>query len=185
MERELTRLAIELELPASGGPVWFYPGATTRGGRDGLLLRVLDTDGDTRLCMVASNDDTPYSGPLEMPDNTHFYANGMLMSYDDPAVCEDVGVWPVVDGRWTPSNNIIVFHDHTAAVAFGPRGRAWASDRLVLDGLVVEDITEDVVRFVGYTFTDTDIAVKSHRVALSVTSGDVVDGKTFSGERPC
>ena len=96
MERELTRLAIELELPPNGGPVWFYPGATTRGGHDGLLLSVLDTEGTTRLCMVASatNDGTLFSGPIEMPDNAHFYANGLLMSYDEPDVCKEVGVWP-------------------------------------------------------------------------------------------
>lgn len=178
MERELTRLAIELELPPNGGPVWFYPGATTRGGRDGLLLSVLDTDGTTRLCMIASaaNDGTQFSGPIEMPDNLHFYANGLLMSYDEPDVCEEAGVWPVLDARWTPSQSRIVFHDHFSAVAYGPQGRAWKSDRLVVDGLEIEDISDDVVRFTGYTFTDTDIAVRSHRLALDVMSGRVVEG---------
>ncbi len=181
MERELTRLAIELELPPNGGPVWFYPGATTRGGHDGLLLSVLDTDGTTRLCMIASaaNDGTLFSGPIEMPDNMRFYANGLLMSYDDPDVCEKVGVWPVLDARWTPSQSRIVFHDDCGAVAYGPHGRVWKTDRLVLDGLEIEDISDDVVRFTGYTFTDTDIAVKSHRLALDVMSGQMVEGASM------
>ena len=180
MERELTRLAIELELPLDGGPVWFYPGATTRGGHDGLLLSVLDTDGTTRLCMVASaeGDGTLFSGPIEMPDNARFYANGLLMSYDNPDICEKVGVWPVLDARWTPSQSRIVFHDDNSAVAYGPEGRAWKSESLVLDGLEIEDISDEVVRFTGYTFTDTDIAVKSHRVALDVLSGRVIEGAT-------
>ncbi len=181
MERELTRLAIELELPPDGGPVWFYPGATTRGGHDGILLSVLDTDGTTRLCMVASaaNDGTLYSGPIEMPDNVRFYANGLLMSYDEPDVCEDVGVWPVLDARWTPSQDRIVFHDHNCAVAYGPQGCAWRTGRLVLDGLELEDISDEVVRFTGYTFTDTDIAVKSHRLTIDVLSGRVVEGASI------
>ncbi len=178
MDRELTRLAIELELPPDGGPVWFYPGATTRGGHDGLLLSVLDTEGTTRLCMVASmeTDGTLFSGPIEMPDNAHFYALGLLMSYDAPDVCEEVGVWPVIDARWTPSQSRLVFHDDNSAVAYGPQGRAWKMGPLVLDGLEIEDISDEVVRFTGYTFTDRDIAVKSHRVALDVVSGRVVEG---------
>ncbi len=181
MERELTRLAIELELPPNGGPVWFYPGATTRGGRDGLLLSVLDTDGTTRLCMIASaaNDGTQFSGPIEMPDNLHFYANGLLMSYDEPDVCEEAGVWPVLDARWTPSQSRIVFHDHQRAVAYGPQGFAWKSGPLVLDELEIVEISDEVVRFTGYTFTDRDIAVKSHRVALDVMSGQVVEGASM------
>jgi hypothetical protein len=181
MDRELTRLAIELELPPDGGPVWFYPGATTRGGQDGLLLSVLDTDGTTRLCMVASatNDGTLFSGPIEMPDNARFYANGLLMSYDDPDVCEEVGVWPVLDARWTPSQSRLVFHDDSSAVAYGSQGRAWKSGRLVLDGLEIEDISDEVVRFTGYTFTDTNIATKSYRVALDVMSGQVVEGASM------
>lgn len=182
MERELTRLAIELELPPGGGPVWFYPGATTRGGHDGVLLRVLDSDGDTRLCMVASDQDVaPFSGPIELPDNEHFYANGLLLSYDDPDKCEDVGVWPVLDGRWTPSGDTIVFHDHTSAVAYGIAGRAWRSERLVLDGLEVEEISDEVVCFKGYTFKDDTIASKSHRVKLHVASGRLVEGMTLTG----
>jgi hypothetical protein len=178
MERELTRLAIELELPPDGGPVWFYPGATTRGGQDGLLLSVLDTDGTTRLCMVASasNDGTLFSGPIEMPDNARFYANGLLMSYDEPEICEEVGVWPVLDARWTPSQDIVVFHDFTAAVAYGPAGRMWKSKRLVLDGLTIEDITDDAVSFTGYMIEDRDIAVKSDSVKVAVASGHVVSG---------
>ncbi len=183
MERELTRLAIELELPPNGRPVWFYPGATTRGGHDGLLLSVLDTDGTTRLCMVASaaNDGTLFSGPIEMPDNARFYANGLLMSYDDPDVCEEVGVWPVLDVRWTPSQSRLVFHDDSSAVAYGSQGRAWTSPRLVLDGLEIEDISDEVVCFTGYAFTDTNIATKSHRVALDVMSGRVVESATIQG----
>lgn len=167
------RFERESELPPDGSPVWYYPGATTTGGQDGIILRLFSRSGVSRLCMVAG---MPAPDALfEMPDGNHLYVGEKLLSYDDPKAQPELGVWPVTGLAWAADRQVVVFHDYTSAVAYGKQGRLWETDRLVLDGLKIRKITATTIEFSGDGYYD----VEGHHLSIDLHTGRVVEGTPF------
>ncbi len=63
------------------------------------------------------------------------------MSASDPSSWEPVGATPVRDVRPLQAQGILLFASFTDLFAYGEAGLMWRTERLVLDGLRIRDIT--------------------------------------------
>lgn len=166
------------ELPAAGGAVRYYPGAGYDSGGDGVLMRLRRADGETWLCMIAESD-ARVAGPFLMPDGKRVYANGYIVDCDEPERWEEAAVWPVLGGAWSPSRRELVLHDYAGAAAYGADGLLWTHQRLALDEIEIESVTDDRVAFRGCDYGDDKPGLKSRAVTLDLQTGRFVEGRAW------
>jgi len=133
-------------------PHYYYPGAFTRGGRDGLLVEVRPEHGQSWLGTFAFGQVTPKgaSGIFTTPDPQRFCVvskgEGYLVSATTPTVWEAVRATPIIDVRTVFAQGIIVFADYTTLVAYGPAGVKWQTKRLTWDSLKITEVTDTTIK---------------------------------------
>jgi hypothetical protein len=126
---------------------YYFPGATTQGGGDGILLRVRPDHGQAWLGTFAFGRVSPkgFSGLFTTPDPEYLCVvargEGYFVPANKPEAWGSVGVKPVVDVRPVGAHGIIVFADFTRLWAYGPTGLKWKTSRLAWDGLEITEIT--------------------------------------------
>src|SRR6266568_759067 len=120
-------------------PRYFYPGATTQGGRDGILVEMRPDHGRPWLGTFAFDEIAPNgaSGIFTTPHLQRVCivtrGAGYLVSTDEPNSWELVRAIPVMDVRSVSAHEIIVFASFTDLVAYGPTGIKWRTRRLAWD----------------------------------------------------
>jgi hypothetical protein len=135
------------EIPDSSLPRHFYPGATTEGGGDGILVKVRPEHGQAWLGMFAFGRASPkgLSGLYTTPDPERFCViaggDGYFVTADQPERWDGVEVNPITDVRPVSARGIIVFADYTQLCAYGAVGLVWKTNRLAWDGLKITEIT--------------------------------------------
>lgn len=135
------------EIPESSLPHYYFPGATTKGGEDGLLLKVRSEHGQEWLGTFAFGRVSPkgISGLYTTPDPERFCVlargEGYFVTASKPASWESVGAKPVTDVRIVSAHGLIVFADFTRLWAYGSTGLKWKTSRLAWDGLKIAEIT--------------------------------------------
>jgi hypothetical protein len=135
------------ESSESSLPHYYFPGATTKGGGDGILLRVRPKHGQAWLGTFAFGrvSSKGFSGLYASPDPERFCVvargEGYFVTASKPETWESVGAKPVADVRTVYAQGIIVFADHTRLWAYGPAGLKWKTNRLAWDGLKITEIT--------------------------------------------
>src|SRR5258707_10944268 len=104
------------ESPASAqSPHYYYPGASTEGGRDGIVAEVRPENGGPWLGTFAFGQITPrgVSGIFTTPDPQRFCVvakgQGYLVYAKVPTEWESVRATPIIDVRLIPAQGIIVF----------------------------------------------------------------------------
>jgi hypothetical protein len=167
------------ELPADGTPIRYYPPKESALGRDGPLLRMFRRDGSSWLCMFAS-EKGDLQEPLVMPDGRYVYSCGCLVSVDDPSDWSEVEVSPVRGCAWSPSRDVVLFHDYSRLAAYGHDGLMWRSDDLVTDDLEIAEVTGETVTVRGYMPYVTD-DVLSDAIELHLKNGKRL--KEFNHDR--
>jgi hypothetical protein len=138
---------------------YYYPGASTQGGRDGILVRVYSHGGQPWLGTFAfgrlSSDGV--SGAFTMPDPDRLCVvargEGYIVSANAPALWEPVRSVPIMDVRPIRGQEIIVFADPWELVAYGQTGIKWRTGRLAWDGLRITEVTD---RFIKGEFRELD-----------------------------
>ena len=131
---------------------FFYPGATTEGGRDGLMVNVIPYKGDPWLGIFAFGKVTPkgVTGIFSMPNSECLcvvaQGNAFIVSVNDPSTWESVRAIPVIDVRCIVKHGIIVFATFTELVAYGSSGLKWRTKRLTWDSLKVVEVTDDLLK---------------------------------------
>jgi hypothetical protein len=136
------------ELPG-GSPQrhFYYPGGSSAGGADGLLVRIQPENDLSWSATFAFSSfvRTPIAGIFTMPDPQRFCVvasgAGYLVSANDPALWEPVDADPIIDVRPIHSHGIIVFANFTSMVAYGKSGVAWRTKRLSFDSLRITEVT--------------------------------------------
>jgi len=132
-------------------PHFYFPGATTEGGSDGVLVKVRPRSGGAWLGTFAFGEYSQHgvSGLFSTPDPRRFCVvaggTGYLVTASDPKLYENIEIRPITDIRLIPTHNLIVFADFTRLLAYGPHGREWKSDRIAWDGLKIREITNSTI----------------------------------------
>ncbi|HJU07468.1 MAG TPA: hypothetical protein VJ727_03200 [Rhodanobacteraceae bacterium] len=132
-------------------PHFYFPGATTEGGSDGVLVKVHPRSGGAWLGTFAFGEYSQrgMSGLFSTPDPERFCVvaggAGYLVTASDPKLHENLEIKPITDIRPILARNLIVFADFTQLLAYGPHGREWKSDRIAWDGLQICKITDSAI----------------------------------------
>ena len=130
---------------------YYYPGASTSGGRDGILVRIRPDDGQPWLATFAFGEmaNGP-SGIFTTPDPQRLCVvargAGYFVSTIAPSSWESVRVIPITDVRPIRNHEIIVFADFTRLVAYGKNGMKWETKRLAWDDLKIIEITDTQIK---------------------------------------
>lgn len=143
------------ERPGVPVPTYYYPGARTDGGRDGLLVRFTHPERAPWIGIFAFGDfPAGKSGIYTHPDEHYLCivarGHGYLIRDADPTRCEEVAVEPILDVQPVPARGLLIFADFIRLVAYDRSGIAWQTARLVLDDLQITSITSDHIYGTGY-----------------------------------
>lgn len=131
---------------------YYYPGASTEGGRDGVLVRISPEDGRPWLATFAFGEITPNgaSGIFSTPNPRTLCAvargAGYFVSAAEPRSWESIAVLPIRDVRPVPHNGVIVFANFTHLIAYDQRGVRWRTKRLALDDLKITEVTDMYIK---------------------------------------
>ncbi len=140
------------ETPRTAQPHYYYPGAFTEGGRDGILVEVRPQSGQAWLGTFAFSQVTPkgFSGVFTTPDPERVCivsrGEGYIVSAARPTAWEAVRATPIIDVRLVRAQGIIVFANFTELVAYGSAGIKWRTKRLTWDSLKITEVTDTFIK---------------------------------------
>lgn len=141
------------ELPQPEGVRHLYfPGATTVGGADGVLIRVEPTSHATWIGTFAYGKLSPkgVTNVFSMPDPNCLCVvargQGYMVPASEPTTYQDVAFHPIMDVRILPKHGLIVFANFTELLAYDASGIRWRTKRLAWDSLKITEVTEDIIR---------------------------------------
>lgn len=140
------------ETPRATQPHYYYPGASPRGGGDGILIEVRPQNGQMWLGTFAFGRLTAQavSGLFTTPDPERFCVvskgEGCIVSAANPTEWEAVRATPIIDVRSVRAQGIIVFANFTELVAYGPAGIKWRTKRLTWDSLKIIEVTDTSIK---------------------------------------
>src|SRR5262245_48699517 len=113
------------EITATPATHYYYPGASTEGGRDGLWLAIRPDDGDPWTGTFAFGR-SGASGVFTMPSPHHLCVvasgAGYIVDARAPTCWEEVHADPITDVRPVPACGILVFADFVGLIAYGADG---------------------------------------------------------------
>ena len=158
------------ELPGDGQhPPIYFPGLTTTGGKDGLLLRFTRSDGKQwsgcfgfgawGLCGVFAVPDPDCVCVVSKGTGYWVYVN-------EPEKSSQMRVVPIRDVRVVPDARTLLLADFTSLSAFGSEGQLW-KHQVCHDDLKIQDIRDGVVRGVGYDPTNRKQRIAEFAVELA------------------
>jgi len=141
------------EGPGSGSlHHYYYPGASMKGGRDGILIEVRPEFSRPWLGTFAFGEITPkgVSGVFTMP-NPHQLCvvargAGYVVAADDPTSWQPVRASPIIDVRPIPAHDIIVFAEYIRLIAYGRAGIRWETKRLSWDSLRITEVSDACIK---------------------------------------
>ena len=140
------------ETPSAIKQRYYYPGASTDAGRDGILVEVRPANGCPWFGTFAFGhlSSKGASGIFTTPDPQRLCVvargAGYFVSADRPTIWEPVLTTPIIDVRPIPAQDIIVFANYTELVAYGHKGIKWATSRLAWDSLHITEVTDRIIR---------------------------------------
>jgi hypothetical protein len=163
-----------IELSASALPHFYYPNASLEGGRDGVLVEVHPSQGSPWRGTFAFGFSGQPSHLLSMPDPDCLCVvaagTGYVVSANAPRRWESLRASLITDIRSIRARGLLLFSDHTGLVAYGSRGLAWRTKRLVHDDLKIVAVTDDTIAGRGWDYSkaaDTsfvvDLATGAHK----------------------
>jgi hypothetical protein len=140
------------ETPRIALPHYYYPGASTQGGRDGVLAEIRPENGEPWLGTFAFGRIAPKgaTGIFTTPSPHRLcvvaMGEGYIVSANASAAWEPVRATPIIDVRPIRAQGIIVFASFTELVAYGPTGIKWRTKRLTWDNLKITEVTDTLIR---------------------------------------
>lgn len=157
--------AILHERPETPALTYFYPGARTDGGRDGILVRFVAPRIAPWIGVFAFGT-TPggTSGVYAHPDaNTVCVVSGgdgYIVRADDPTQWAEIFENPIFDVVSIPNQGILVFATYSELVAYGADGLVWQTERLALDELHITGVHDGYIYARTNRIDSDDVPVK-------------------------
>ncbi len=146
------------EIPGSTSLArYYYPGGSSEGGRDGVLVEVHPAKGDSWLGLFAFGDISPksISGLFTTPDADRLcvvaQGRGYFVTAMAPSSWEYVDANPILNVFPILAKEIIVFAEFNRLFAYGRSGRKWVTTRIAWDGMNITEVTDE---FIGGDFWD-------------------------------
>ena len=172
-----------LELPSteeSGTSIVYFPGASTRHGRDGVLLEFIPETRDRWIgCFAFGSSANAVSCVIGSPnpDQACVVSSGAgyIVRVDDPTNWENIRANPVCHVVAIPGADQIVFGDFTKLVAYGPNGLMWESVRLSSDGLDDLQFSANRLSVTGWEAAEG----KQTRISLDIADGAVINRRSM------
>lgn len=133
------------------GQKFYYPGASRRGGVDGLILRIDRFDKDAWIGMFACGNYGPntLTGIYTTPDPDQICVvakgNAFFVKTNDPEDWQQIQAVPVTNVICIPKKQTIIFSDFTNLVAYGDHGLKWRSNRLTFDDLRITSYNDSYI----------------------------------------
>jgi len=140
------------EVPNDALSHYYFPGATAKGGKDGLLVQIRPTRGESWLGTFAFGQVTPegVSGVFTTPNPQQVCVvsrgQGYLVNTWEPSDWQAVRATPIISIHPIPSQHLIVFADHTTLIAYGHSGVQWKTARLSWDHLHITEVTDKTIK---------------------------------------
>tara|TARA_R110002020_G_scaffold466285_2_gene688736 strand:- start:1825 stop:2379 length:555 start_codon:yes stop_codon:yes gene_type:complete len=141
-----------LEEPKSGYEIYYYPGASTLGGMDGVIVQINPEHGETWIGIFAFGNvskngalgvyTTPHSNKLCVVAN----GAGYIVSSDNPEKWEEIKSIPIIDARISKAQNLLIFADYTGLIAYNDNGVKWKTRRLAWDNLKIIELSDDYIK---------------------------------------
>lgn len=156
------------DLPSTN--VYYYPGASRKSGKDGVLVEVINAKGENWTGVFAFGTFSPkgVTGVYQTPNKSSFCVvakgSGYFVNANDPSDWEEVQMVPVLDIRCLKSNDLLLFANDTELCAYGVEGLRWKSDRLSWHDLLIRKVSEGQV--VAEYWNIRDESMKEVRVNL-------------------
>ncbi|MCP4602208.1 MAG: hypothetical protein GY847_17110 [Proteobacteria bacterium] len=174
---------LEAKLPPVLGKIkqFYYPGGVERGGRGGLVVKIMPHQGLSWIGTFASGYNSPVAltGIFAYPDEQFLCVvsagAGYIVRADDPKSWEQVRAYPITDARTIPEKQLLVFADFTALSAYGPEGMVWTIDDLSWDGLEITEVSPGFIRGLAWD------SPRGQKVEFWV---DVLTGRHKGGSSP-
>jgi hypothetical protein len=141
-----------IETPTIGLPHYYYPGASLRGGRDGVLVEVRPEHNQPWLGTFAFGEiiRNGFTGIFTTPDPQRFcvvsHGQGYFVKALTPTEWEQIRVVPIIDVRCVRAQGIIVFANFTELIAYNQTGVKWRTKRLTWDDLKITEVTDTYLR---------------------------------------
>jgi hypothetical protein len=162
-------------------PHYFYPFASTEGGRDGIFVEVCPEHGHPWQGTFAFGHVAPKgaSGIFTTPDPLRVCVvakgAGYFVSASEPTSWELVRVTPITDVRPVHAQGIIVFASFTDLVAYGRTGIKWRTKRLSWDNLKITEVTDNLIRGESWDIRSEAVAYFLVDLATGTSQGGVED----------
>ena len=164
------------ETNGNEGERFYYPSASTQGGRDGIMILVKPQDSKSWLGTFAFddmfNEERDYYGVYTTPSSDNFCvvtgASGYWVSSKNPHECKRIEAYPIVDVHVLKEKQLILFSDFTTICAYGVNGFKWRTKRICPDGFIITSIDDE---FIVGKYTDWDQYTKMFGVNLN--SGEI------------
>lgn len=138
------------ELPAK--KCYYFPGASSEGGRDGPIVHVIPYSGDPWVGVFAFGQLAPRDGKTGLftfpdPDILCVVAegDGYLVRAVNPKEWSPVEVYPICEVVPASGKNLVVFANYTEMVALGTSGLVWRTDRLAWSEMKITRVTSEYI----------------------------------------
>jgi hypothetical protein len=160
-----------LEEIKTGYEIYYYPGASTQGGKDGIIVQVNSKQGKTWIGTFAFGNirNGGFFGIYTTPHQNRLciVANGIgyFVDADNPKDWEEVKSMPITDVRVSKSKNILVFADYTKLVAYDSNGVKWKTKQLAWEKLKIKELSD--AHIVGEYYDIRSESMESFKVNLS------------------
>lgn len=125
-------------------PVLYFPGVSSEGGKDGLMVKVTPKVGPPPWIGVFAFGFPNFlarSGVYSCPDPFVICVvskgQAYLVPTHDPTVCTAVPSIPVCEIMPLSQYGLLLFADNTTVTAVGKQDVAWKTERLVADDLKI------------------------------------------------
>jgi hypothetical protein len=124
----------------------YFPGATSKGGRDGVIVDVAPHHGPSWTGVFAFGPQVPtaVTGVFTTPDEMVLCVVSRGLAYftraDDYTAWSQVDLLPVEHVLPVTSHHLLILGDRTRLLAFGARGLAWETRRIASDGFTVTEL---------------------------------------------
>ncbi|TKG87909.1 hypothetical protein EYV94_27855 [Puteibacter caeruleilacunae] len=140
--------SIEILHELSSGERFYYPNGTTNGGKDGVMVEIISSEGNIWTGIFAFGEISTkgilgiYAMPA--PDKICVVSKGAgyIVSSKNPTNWEEIRPIPILGVYPVKSQDIIIFSSYTELVAYDKSGVKWRTERLAYDSFKVIEVTE-------------------------------------------
>lgn len=129
--------------------LYYYPGANTNGGQDGVLLEIRPANGMSWLAMFAGGPQGYLTGVYGCPNGHSLCVVSCGRCYfvraDDPQQWREK-TEAIREVIILPEHNILLLRDEESLIAYGVHGFLWKTKPLSDDGFTIEGIDGNILR---------------------------------------